>query len=124
MGKGNVDVWDLNSDSFLDPGHWGALEDMIQSNGAKILLEGGLGQNKDGVLVLTIGFQRHSNGGKVVSFVDGEFSDNFESVNIDRSSWSHKLSLSNIQEFLLEVVLIVERVENYTAGGFLVQKWS
>jgi len=55
VSQSQVDTWDLDTDGLLGPVSWLELEDVLNSLSGQELVECRLGQNEDGVLVLTIG---------------------------------------------------------------------
>lgn len=55
VSQRDIDTWNLNTDGLLDPFSWLELEDVFNSLAGQELVEGLLGQNKDNVLVFTVG---------------------------------------------------------------------
>jgi len=123
VGQGQVDTRELDTDGLSCPFSWLESEDVFNSLTVEVLSEGGLGQNKDGVLFLVFGFKRQSNGVEHGVLINVECSDNLEAVNVHGSDRSLELSLANGQEFVFPVVGVVMGVENDGLGGVSVQGW-
>lgn len=124
VSQGDVDSWDLNTDGLLDPFGWVKLEDVFDGLAGQEVVETLLGQNKDDVLVFTVGFSWESDCVESLVLIDWECSDNFKSLNINGPGWGLELLATNGQEFVFPVVGVVEGVDKDGLGGVLVQDWN